>query len=301
VNNEADLQAVMEDLQGRGYLSPENAEQYMQAFTDPVNGWKNFQDEYQHQKMIQAHLMELNSPAAFGITPVTDEPTIKTEWDPKNNQGVVTSILPGRGATFRTSSPSGGIPSGAFPEGIKDRHNAEYQEANQWGQSIAPMLSQKNAIDYILALDPTATTGMDEIGAVYSMVRALDPTSSVREGEIDLLQTAQSYVQKMKSLAGNAKAGHIMTPDVITQMQGAARKLKDIAKHTYDWKLQQQRARLKDYAPYIDPKRAIPDLWSGDYNSTSDLPPPPVTAAPPKKPPPRTPGIGATPVVKGVY
>jgi len=298
VNNEADLQAVMEDLQGRKMISPEHAEQYMAAFTDPVNGWKSFQDEYQHQKLIQAHLNELNNASAFGINPVTNEPTYKTEWDPKNNQGIVTTLAPGQKPTFSTSSPSGGIPTGSFPEGLKDRHAAEYQESNQWSQSIAPVLSQKTAIDYILALDPKATTGMDEIGAVYSMVRALDPTSAVREGEISLLQTAQSYVQRMKSLAGNARAGHIMTPEVITQMQDAARQLKAIAKHTYDWKLKQQRGRLKAYAPYIDPERAIPDLWSGDMGGTEDLPPPPVT---PKAPPPRTPGIGATPVVKGVH
>jgi hypothetical protein len=302
VNNEADLQAVMEDLQGRGMISPEHAQQYLQAFTNPVNGWKNFQDEYQHQKLIQAHLNELNNATAFGINPVTNDPTIKTEWDPKNNQGVVTTITPGGGTTFSTSSPSGGKPTGAFPEGLKDRHAAEYQESNQWSQSIAPVLSQKTAIDYILALDPKATTGMDEIGAVYSMVRALDPTSAVREGEISLLQTAQSYVQRMKSLAGNAKAGHIMTPEVITQMQDAARQLKAIAKHTYDFKLKQQRGRLKVYAPYIDPERAIPDLWSGDMGGTEDLPPPPPgTAPPPKKPPPRTNGIGVSPIVEGVH
>ena len=147
----------------------------------------------------------------------------------------------------------------------------ESQTRTRWSQDAQPLLIQKQAIDNILNFKPGKTSGVDELTAIYSMVKILDPTSVVREGEIGLLQQAQSIVGRIQTLAGQAQAGHLITPEILTQMQESARKLKGIAKDTYDWRRQQMMNSVDAYAPYIDKDRAVPNFWKPE---AVRLPPP---------------------------
>lgn len=271
VTNEADLQALTEDLKGRGILDAQAAAHYDQLFSDPVNKWENFYSTYQNVTNLRDHLRQYTDPQELGVNPIGPEPTYKTEWDAKNGIGVTTTMAPGQAPTFTTTQPRGGPGAIGLPDGLKDRFEMESQTRQRWSLDAQPLLVQKQAIDNILSLAPGKTTGVDELAAIYNMVKILDPTSVVREGEIELLQQAQSIVGRMKTLAGQAQSGHLMTPEILTQMQGAASKLKTIAKKTYDWRRQQMMNSVGDYQPYVDPNRAVPNFWQPE----AALPPPP--------------------------
>lgn len=273
VNNEADLAAMVEDLKGRGILDDNAARHYMQMFSDPVSKWRNFRAVRKQITGLRDHLAEYTAPQELGITPVGPEPTYKTEWDQTNGIGVTTTMAPGKAPSFSVTKP-GGIgqgPSGApLPKGMKDQFEMESTTRKSWGSDVAPLLTQKQAIDAILSLDEGKTNGVEELSAIYSMVKALDPTSVVREGEIDLLNQAQSLVGRIQNLAGKAQAGHLLTPAVLKQMKQAATNLKNIAKKTYDWRRGKTIQSISKFQPYIDPDSAVPDYWQSEV-----LPPPP--------------------------
>lgn len=274
VNNEADLVAMVEDLKARGILDENAAQHYSQMFSDPVSKWRNFRAVRKQITGLRDHLAEYTGPQELGITPVGPEPTYKTEWDSENGIGVTTTIAPGKAPSFSVSRPIGGgggqTGIGAPPKGMKDRFEMESQTRRSWSSDIQPLLTQKQAIDGIMNLDPGKTNGVEELSAIYNMVKALDPTSVVREGEIDLLNQAQSLVGRLKTLAGKAQAGHLITPAILTQMKEAAGKLQGIAKKTYDWRRKKMIQSIEPYQPYVNPESAVPDFWQ-----TDQLPAPP--------------------------
>jgi len=301
VNNEADLQAVMEDLQGRGYLTPENADQYMAAFTDPVNGWKNFQDEYEHQKLIQAHLNELNNASMFGITPVTNEPKYTVHYNDSKGEQYLETDVPGRAPTVDRIG-AGGAPRSPFSNMTsEDGQGLRYEsdQRDQFLKAVQPQLTAKNAISQIFSIDPKTSTGTDQLMGIYAFVKGLDPTSVVREGEISLLNNARSTFEQLFGQVKRMKQGDILLPSTIMKMQETAKTMLGIIKRSYDTRRKAFRDANKDFTGIgISPDRITPDFWGetpvkpgdGPDGDLSHLAPPPVT---PK-------GI-PSPVVKGVY
>jgi len=55
--------------------------------------------------------------------------------------------------------------------------------------------------------------GIADVSVLYDFVRALDPTSAVKEGEIDLIKSAGSYGQRMKLALSNLKNKRLLADD----------------------------------------------------------------------------------------
>lgn len=84
---------------------------------------------------------------------------------------------------------------------------------------------QLAAVNQIRALTSKPNpTNQDDLALIYSMVRALDPESAVREGEITLLQKGiglpNYLVTQFNRLTGDTNA--VLTPDVRANIRGVA-------------------------------------------------------------------------------
>jgi hypothetical protein len=84
---------------------------------------------------------------------------------------------------------------------------------------------QLAAVNQIRALTSKPNpTNQDDLALIYSMVRALDPESAVREGEITLLQRGiglpNYLVTQFNRLTGDVNA--VLTPDVRANIRGVA-------------------------------------------------------------------------------
>lgn len=68
------------------------------------------------------------------------------------------------------------------------------------------------------------------LSAVYSYIRALDPTSSIKEGEVRLVGEARSTAQKIEGAFAKMTKGQVLLPSEIQQIADWARDKERIAK-----------------------------------------------------------------------
>ena len=86
-----------------------------------------------------------------------------------------------------------------------------------------------NTLDQIASLPPNKQNAQQQVAALYSFVKILDPNSVVREGEIQLTQAARSIPDtiKVKLQKVNANQGAVLTPQEIRSIAEYARQVKD--------------------------------------------------------------------------
>ncbi len=280
VRNVADVDAMLQDFEGRGMISPEHAAQLRMRYADPQSVWKNFQDDFNKVRNIRDAVATYSMPNQMGI-PVGPQPSYKAQWDAENRFGVVTKETPGQAPEFSVQTPAG-IPTGPaaggkWPEGLKDTVSQEAQFRQQWQSNpqVQAALSLKNATEMLMKLDPETNTGINDVAAVYQFVKALDPTSVVREGEIALLGEAKSLIDRIKGSAKRVQEGRTLTPKLLKDMQTAAKGLRDIAHDSYLHQRKKNMEAIAPYSAYINAERAFPDYWGA--KGFVPLPPPPVT------------------------
>lgn len=274
VNNEADLDAMLQDFVARGMMPQEVADQQRMRYADPDTMWTNFQEDFERVEGLRNALANYTIPSQLGI-PVGQQPSYKAEWDDTNQLGVVTETRPGQKPTFSVERP-GGIPDGGvggkWPAGMKDSWDAESTRLARWQNTAEPFLAVKRAADRISLIDPNKSDGVQQVGALYDYVKMLDPTSVVREGEIALLNEAKSLMDTIRGTAEKARNGQVLTPKIITNMKAAAQRLRDIAEQEYRYARQVGIQSIGRYEGYVDEEAAYPDLWRGPSPA---LPPPP--------------------------
>jgi hypothetical protein len=78
-----------------------------------------------------------------------------------------------------------------------------------------------------------ANNGLGDLAAIYGFVKSLDPGSVVREGEIDLMNSAKSIVEQMKGTAERAQRGNLFTPEMRARMQMLSDQLLAISQQSY--------------------------------------------------------------------
>jgi hypothetical protein len=280
VRNPADVAAMLEDFEGRKMISPEHAEQLRMRYAEPQSIWKNFQDDFNKVQNIRDAVATYSMPNQMGI-PVGPQPSYKSQWDAENRFGVVMKETPGQAPEFSVQTPAG-IPAGPaaggkWPEGLKDTVSQEAQFRQQWQSNpqVQAALGLKNATEMLMKLDPNTNTGVSDVAAVYQFVKALDPTSVVREGEIALLGEAKSLIDRIRGSAERVQKGRTLTPSLLRDMQAAAKGLRDIAYDSYKHQRRKNMESIKPFAGYIDAERAFPDYWGA--KGFVEPPPPPVT------------------------
>ena len=98
-------------------------------------------------------------------------------------------------------------------------------------KSYQSWLDIKNASDNLqnAATNPTAKR---TLGAIYSYVKALDPGSVVREGEITLSQSARSGFERVEGYFRRLATGQVLNPDEVKEMAEWAKEKEDLAKQT---------------------------------------------------------------------
>lgn len=277
INNEADLDAMLQDFVARGMMPQEVADQQRMRYADPDTMWTNFQEDFERVEGLRNALANYTIPSQLGI-PVGQQPSYKAEWDDTNQLGVVTETRPGQKPTFSVERPEG-IPAGGiggkWPEGLKDKITEEAKLREQWRRVIEPTMALKQATDMLMSLDPKTNSGVGDVAAVYQFIKALDPTSVVREGEMALLGEARSLMDRLKGSANRVQQGRTLTPKLLHDMQEAAKRLRYIAHDNYNYRRQKEMEAIAPYAGYIDSNLAFPDFWGA--GGFAPPPPPPVT------------------------
>jgi len=81
----------------------------------------------------------------------------------------------------------------------------------------------KAIADSVIASPADATK---QLAALYILVKNLDPTSAVREGELSLAQATQSYIQQWGNELARIGQGRVMSPDAAVAL---AKSTKEIA------------------------------------------------------------------------
>lgn len=87
--------------------------------------------------------------------------------------------------------------------------------------------------------------GPQDVAALYSFIRALDPESVVREGEIALARAGMSWPQQLKGAILNRSQGGMMDPSYRKQMFTIAKHMAERGTAQYNELLMGKRERLK--------------------------------------------------------
>lgn len=101
----------------------------------------------------------------------------------------------------------------------------------QGSQAYKDWIQIKNASDNLsnAAKNPTKKR---TLGALYSYVKALDPNSVVREGEISLSQEARSGFDRVQGAINKLTKGQILNPDEVQEMADWAKEKEGLSRQT---------------------------------------------------------------------
>lgn len=82
----------------------------------------------------------------------------------------------------------------------------------------------KQIADQVI-IDPKNTG--NQLTILYTLVKNLDPNSAVREGELALAQTTQSYLSKFENTLARLSTGRVISPDATIELAKATKSLAD--------------------------------------------------------------------------
>jgi len=125
---------------------------------------------------------------------------------------------------------SGGAKTYA-PTGTGDLSSKQYAALNQMTTKFQadPIIKQTlqantaNTIaDQIIANPDSAT---NQLKSLYVLVKNLDPDSAVKEGEIQLANQTQSYLQQFGNTLARITSGRVVSPDAAVELANATKEL----------------------------------------------------------------------------
>lgn len=152
------------------------------------------------------------------------------------------------------------------PSGLTTSQNASFLRITDKFQAdpiINNAIKGQTAIaiaDQVLA-NPAAAP--NQLKALYSLVKNLDPDSAVREGEISLAQQTQSYYSTWKTALDRVSTGAVIAPETAAALANATKELATAWESTAKKRQKQYEAQASG--------AGIKDAFS-EYLQTSDLP-----------------------------
>lgn len=152
------------------------------------------------------------------------------------------------------------------PSGLTTSQNASFLRITDKFQAdpiINNAIKGQTAIaiaDQVLA-NPAAAP--NQLKALYSLVKNLDPDSAVREGEISLAQQTQSYYSTWKTALDRVSTGAVIAPETAAALANATKELATAWDSTAKKRQKQYEAQASG--------AGIKDAFS-EYLQTSDLP-----------------------------
>lgn len=99
--------------------------------------------------------------------------------------------------------------------------SSKYQ-ADQIANQAVNGQTAVNIADQIIANPQSATS---QLASLYLLVKNLDPTSAVREGELALANQTQSYLQQFGNILARVNEGRVISPDAAKQLAIATKAL----------------------------------------------------------------------------
>jgi hypothetical protein len=104
----------------------------------------------------------------------------------------------------------------------------------------------------------------EQVTALYSFVKTLDPGSAVKEGEVALAQSMSSVMGKVETAFNKVGKGQVVDSETISNINKEILRLEELSKKSYDTRLgiyrEQISARgipedaMKQVDPYYTPK-----------------------------------------------
>ena len=104
----------------------------------------------------------------------------------------------------------------------------------------------------------------NQLTTLYLLVKNLDPTSAVREGELGLAQSTQSYWQKFQSSWARVSSGQIIAPAAAKELAEATKRVVKQWEDRGTGRINQYRAQAKGagvgdaFEQYLAGANAIP-------------------------------------------
>jgi hypothetical protein len=162
----------------------------------------------------------------------------------------------------------------------KSKNYTNYVSAANAAQNLSEFLK-----------NPSATT---DISTIFEFMKALDPTSVVREGEQALFKNARGLYDKLSTTMESARSGKVLSPAQRVQALDTLKTLQATYRASYKKGIRpvtRQAARIGLPIDEIDPEL---DLSSGASNDGGGSNAPPATA------PATTPSVDGAPAATGL-
>lgn len=112
-------------------------------------------------------------------------------------------------------------------EDLKDKFNKDKKLDTQ-----AEVVDNANKL--IQLLDSDSPTGAKDLAAIFTFMKALDPRSTVREGEADAASSVGGFLSTITSLGDKVAKGQKLSPEAREQIKQAAILLGKTAAKTYN-------------------------------------------------------------------
>jgi hypothetical protein len=237
IRNEIELAQMMRQEE-QAFAAARREEMLEKAFSDPkvlemlppeLRGVVPFLDNNSRVQLLGEVLKQRNKPLE---PPKTREIKIGSEivtqeFDPTTGSWRELA----RGARFAppTSVNVNTTDPNALPLEIA---KFEQNLAEDWEKS-AKAAADAVRVHQTISTGLAANNGLGDLSAIYGFVKSLDPGSVVREGEVDLMNSAKSLIQQMKGAVDRAKAGNLFTPELRATMQQLSDQLLLVAQESY--------------------------------------------------------------------
>ena len=186
----------------------------------------------------------------------TEAPAAVREYEYAQTQGFKGSFQDWETAKRRASAPSVAV-NMSDPTAVA---KAALQFQNDYRAATKPSFARSTAYNAMLEASQNPSAKGD-LTMVYSFIKALDPESVVREGEIDLVNANRSIPDSIKGYAQRLASGQSLLPQERQDLLNQARTLSftDYTRSRRDIQAYRENAQRLG----LDPELYAPDPYAG--------------------------------------
>ena len=91
----------------------------------------------------------------------------------------------------------------------------------------------------------------NQLKSLYVLVKNLDPTSAVREGELALANSTQSYIQQFGNTLARINEGRVISPEAATQLANATKDIVGLWNSAANRKIKQYQSQATTLSPNV--------------------------------------------------
>jgi hypothetical protein len=135
----------------------------------------------------------------------------------------------------------------------EQRSDLSWKRRDAWAKNeYQPRAEQIQSAQQLINLVDSDPNALNDVAIIFGFMKTLDPRSTVREGEADMVQAAQGAYQRLQTLAAQVQSGRILPDTAYDDIRDIAKTIAKAAKEDYKYAVDKNESVFEERGLDVD-------------------------------------------------